>query len=216
MCRSARRCELHRSEAGSPADAHHRWPVCRTWVPAAPYFLAGLVFASKDPVANDAIATACMNLNRGLRNHRPGRQAWPGQDGVRRDRVVGTPLEEAIIQDFPKHPYKARKWPWTPTMYGKVANWDQSYRHELYGCPTIPGGNAIRLKSQKVGGQICPPLFFVRGKRFFCVAAMTKASSLSGRSHSPGHHIFLFFDTSMIHEQEPGELAGWTLLPGWS
>ena len=44
--------------------------------------------------------------------------------------VVGTPLEEAIIQDFPKHPYKARKWPWTPTMYGKVANWDAYYRHE--------------------------------------------------------------------------------------
>ena len=42
--------------------------------------------------------------------------------------VVGVPLEEAIIQDFPRHPYKARLWPWTPTRYGKVSNWDQKYR----------------------------------------------------------------------------------------
>jgi uncharacterized protein (DUF362 family) len=110
-----------------------------TWVPAAPYFLSGLIFASKDPVANDAVATACMNLN--PRNY--GTTTLAAKMGLGKFEydeieVVGVPLEEAILQDFPKHPYKARKWPWTPTMYGKVANWDAYYRHELYGVPNYP------------------------------------------------------------------------------
>lgn len=110
-----------------------------TWVPVAPYFLSGMVLASKDPVALDAIGTALMNLNpRNIGTTRLAAQHGLGKMEYDEIQVVGTPLEEAIIQDFPRHPYKARKWPWTPTMYGKVSNWDAYYRHELYGVPNYP------------------------------------------------------------------------------
>jgi len=110
-----------------------------TWVPVAPYFLSGLLFASKDPVALDAIATAVMNMNpRNIGTTRLAAQYKLGQMEYDQIEVVGTPLEEAIIQDFPRHPYKGRKWPWTPTMYGKVTNWDQLYRDPIFGVPNYP------------------------------------------------------------------------------
>jgi len=110
-----------------------------TWIPAAPYFQSGLIFASKDPVANDAIGTACMNLNpRNIGTTVLAAKMGLGKMEYDEIEVVGTPLEEAILQDFPRHPYKARRWPWTPTMYGKVANWDQYYRHPIYGVPNYP------------------------------------------------------------------------------
>jgi uncharacterized protein (DUF362 family) len=110
-----------------------------TWVPAAPYFPAGMIMASTDPVAVDAIATAVMNHNpRNIGTTRMGAKHGLGKMEYDEIKVVGVPLEEAIIQDFPRHPYKARLWPWTPTMYGKVSNWDQFYRHELYGVPNYP------------------------------------------------------------------------------
>jgi uncharacterized protein (DUF362 family) len=110
-----------------------------TWVPVAPYFLSGMIIASKDPVACDAIGTATMNLNpRNIGTTRLGAKHGLGKMEYDEIEVVGVPLEEAIIQDFPRHPYKARKWPWTPDMYGKVSNWDQYYRHELYGVANYP------------------------------------------------------------------------------
>ncbi|MGD0624855.1 MAG: DUF362 domain-containing protein [Thermodesulfobacteriota bacterium] len=110
-----------------------------TWVPAAPYFASGMIMASKDPVALDAIGTAVMNHNpRNIGTTRMCAEHGLGKMEYDEIQVVGTSLEEAIIQDFPRHPYKARKWPWTPTMYGKVSNWDAFYRHELYGVPNYP------------------------------------------------------------------------------
>ena len=110
-----------------------------TWVPAAPYFPAGYIFASKDPVALDAIGTAVMNHNpRNIGSTRLAAEKGLGKMEFDEIEVVGIPLEEAIIQDFPRHPYKARLWPWTPTRYGKVSNWDQFYRHDLYGVPDYP------------------------------------------------------------------------------
>ncbi len=110
-----------------------------TWVPVAPYFPAGLIIAGKDPVAVDAIGTAVMNHNpRNIGTTRLAAQYGLGKMEYDQIEVVGVPLEEAIIQDFPRHPYKARRWPWTPDMYGKVTNWDQYYRHPLYGVPNYP------------------------------------------------------------------------------
>jgi uncharacterized protein (DUF362 family) len=110
-----------------------------TWVPAAPYFPAGYIIASKDPVALDAIGTAIMNHNpRNIGSTRLAAEKGLGKMEYDEIEVVGIPLEEAIIQDFPRHPYKARLWPWTPTRYGKVSNWDQFYRHDLYGVPDYP------------------------------------------------------------------------------
>jgi uncharacterized protein (DUF362 family) len=110
-----------------------------TWVPVAPYFLSGMIMASKDPVALDAIGTAIMNHNpRNIGATRLAAKYGLGKMEYDEIEVVGVPLEEAIIQDFPRHPYKARKWPWTPDMYGKVTSWDQFYRHELYGVPNYP------------------------------------------------------------------------------
>ena len=110
-----------------------------TWVPAAPYFPAGYIFASKDPVALDAIGTAVMNHNpRNIGSTRLAAEKGLGKMEFDEIEVVGIPLEEAIIQDFPRHPYKARLWPWTPTRYGKISNWDQYYRHDLYGVPNYP------------------------------------------------------------------------------
>jgi len=110
-----------------------------TWVPAAPYFPAGMIMASTDPVAVDAIGTAVMNHNpRNIGTTRLGAKHGLGKMEYDEINVVGVSLEDAIIQDFPRHPYKARLWPWTPTMYGKVSNWDQFYRDELYGVPNYP------------------------------------------------------------------------------
>ena len=110
-----------------------------TWVPAAPYFPAGYIIASKDPVALDAIGTAVMNHNpRNIGSTRLAAEKGLGKMEFDEIEVVGIPLEEAIIQDFPRHPYKARLWPWTPTRYGKISNWDQYYRHDLYGVPDYP------------------------------------------------------------------------------
>jgi len=116
-------------------DANH----AGTWVPVAPYFLTGMIMASKDPVALDAIGTAVMNLNpRNIGTTRLAAKHGLGKMEYDQITVVGVPLEEVIIQDFPRHPYKARKWPWTPDMYGKVSNWDQYYRHPLYGVANYP------------------------------------------------------------------------------
>jgi len=110
-----------------------------TWVPAAPYVLTGMLMASKDPVAVDAICTAIMNMNpRNIGTTRLAAQHGLGKMEYDEIEVVGVPLEEAIIQDFARHPYKARKWPWTPTMYGKVSNWDQLYRDPIFGVPNYP------------------------------------------------------------------------------
>jgi uncharacterized protein (DUF362 family) len=110
-----------------------------TWVPVAPYFLSGMIMASKDAVALDAIGTAVMNHNpRNIGTTIICAEHGLGKMEYDEIQVVGVPLEEAIIQDFPRHPYKARHFPWTPTMYGKVANWDAFYRHELYGVPNYP------------------------------------------------------------------------------
>jgi len=110
-----------------------------TWGPAAPYFYTGLILAGKDPVAVDAIGTACMNLNpRTIGTTRLAAQNGLGKMDYDEIEVVGTPLEEAIIQDYPRHPYKARAYPWAPDSYGKVTNWDQYYRHPLYGVPDYP------------------------------------------------------------------------------
>jgi uncharacterized protein (DUF362 family) len=110
-----------------------------TWVPAAPYVPVGMIIAGKDPVAVDAVSTAVMNHNpRNIGTTRLGAEHGLGKMEYDEIEVAGVPLEDAIIQDFPRHPYKARKWPWTPTMYGKVSNWDQFYRHELYGVPNYP------------------------------------------------------------------------------
>jgi uncharacterized protein (DUF362 family) len=110
-----------------------------TWVPVAPYFPSGMIMASKDPVAVDAICTAIMNHNpRNIGTTRLAAEHGLGKMEYDEIEVVGVALEDAIIQEFPRHPYKARRWPWTPTMYGKVSNWDQFYRHELYGVPNYP------------------------------------------------------------------------------
>jgi uncharacterized protein (DUF362 family) len=110
-----------------------------TWVPVAPYFLTGYIMASKDPVALDAIGTAVMNHNpRNIGTIRMAAEHGLGKMGFDEIEVVGVPLEEAIIQDFPRHPYKGRWHPWAPDKYGKVTNWDQYYRHELFGVPTYP------------------------------------------------------------------------------
>ncbi len=110
-----------------------------TWTPVAPYFLSGLLIASKDPVAADAIGTACMNLNpRNIGSTRLAAKHGLGKMEYDEIEVVGLPLEEAIIQDFPRHPYAARWLPWTPELYGKVTNWDQYYRHPAYGVPNYP------------------------------------------------------------------------------
>lgn len=110
-----------------------------TWVPAAPYFASGMIMASKDPVAVDAICTAVMNHNpRNIGTTRLAAQHGLGKMEYDEIEVVGVSLEDAIIQDFPRHPYKARLWPWTPTMYGKVSNWDQKYRDPLFGVPNYP------------------------------------------------------------------------------
>jgi uncharacterized protein (DUF362 family) len=110
-----------------------------TWVPAAPYFPSGMIMAGRDPVAVDAICTAVMNHNpRNIGTTRLAAKHGLGKMEYDEIEVVGVPLEEAIIQDFPRHPYKARLWPWTPTRYGKVSNWDQKYRDPLYGVPNYP------------------------------------------------------------------------------
>ena len=110
-----------------------------TWVPAAPYFPSGMIMASKDPVAIDAICTAVMNHNpRNIGTTRLAAKNGLGKMEYDEIEVVGVPLEEAIIQDFPRHPYAARLWPWTPTRYGKVSNWDQKYRDPLYGVANYP------------------------------------------------------------------------------
>jgi len=110
-----------------------------TWVPVAPYFLTGYIMASKDAVAIDAIGTAVMNHNpRNIGTTRLAAQYGLGKMEYDEIEVVGIPLEEAIIQDFPRHPYKGRWYPWTPDRFGKVTNWDQYYRHELYGVPNYP------------------------------------------------------------------------------
>lgn len=110
-----------------------------TWVPVAPYFASGMIMASTDPVALDAIGTAVMNHNpRNIGTTRLAAENGLGKMEYDEIKVVGVPLEEAIIQDFARHPYKARKWPWTPDKYGKVSNWDQYYRHELYGVANYP------------------------------------------------------------------------------
>ena len=110
-----------------------------TWVPAAPYVATGMMMASTDPVALDAIGTAVMNHNpRNIGTTRMGAKHGLGKMEYDEIKVVGTSLEDAIIQDFGRHPYKARKWPWTPHMYGQVTNWDQKYRDDLYGVPNYP------------------------------------------------------------------------------
>jgi uncharacterized protein (DUF362 family) len=110
-----------------------------TWGPAAPYFYAGLILAGQDPVAVDAVGTACMNHNpRNIGTTRLAAQHGLGRMEYEEIEVVGTPLEEAIIQDYPRHPFKARCFPWAPDSYGKVTNWDQYYRHPLYGVPNYP------------------------------------------------------------------------------
>ena len=110
-----------------------------TWTPVAPYFLTGYIMASKDPVALDAIATAVMNHNpRNIGTTRMAAEHGLGKMEYDEIKVVGVPLEEAIIQDFPRHPYKARWHPWASDKYGKVSNWDQYYRHEMFGVPTYP------------------------------------------------------------------------------
>ena len=110
-----------------------------TWPPVAPYFRSGLIIASKDPVAADAIGTACMNLNpRNIGTTRLAAKYALGKMEYDEIEVVGVPLEEAIIQDFPRHPYKGRWNPGAPDQWGKVSNWDQYYRHPLYGVPDYP------------------------------------------------------------------------------
>jgi uncharacterized protein (DUF362 family) len=110
-----------------------------TWGRAAPYFCTGLIFAGKDPVAVDAIGTACMNFNpRNIGTTRLAAQYGLGKMEYDEIEVVGTSLEQAIIQDYPRHPYKARCYSWAPESYGKVTNWDQYYRHPLYGVPAYP------------------------------------------------------------------------------
>jgi len=110
-----------------------------TWVPVAPYFLTGYIMASKDPVALDAIGTAVMNHNpRNIGTTRLAAKYGLGKMEYDEIEVVGVPLEEAIIQDFPRHPAKARMWPWAQDAYGKVTNWDQYYRHPKWGIPTYP------------------------------------------------------------------------------
>jgi len=80
-----------------------------------------------------------MNFNpRNIGTTRLAAQYGLGQMEYDEIEVVGTPLEEAIIQDYPRHPYKARCYPWAPDSYGKVTNWDQYYRHALYGVPDYP------------------------------------------------------------------------------
>jgi hypothetical protein len=54
--------------------------------------------------------------------------------GLHEIEVVGTPLEEAIIQDCGI--LQARAYPWADS-YGKV-ELDQYYRHTLYGVPDYP------------------------------------------------------------------------------
>ena len=110
-----------------------------TWTPVAPYFLTGYVMASKDPVALDAIGTAVMNHNpRNIGTTRLAAKYGLGKMEYDEIEVVGVPLEEAIIQDFPRHPAKARLWPWASNAYGKVTNWDQYYRHQKWGVPDYP------------------------------------------------------------------------------
>ena len=110
-----------------------------TWVPVAPYFRTGMIIASKDPVAADAIGTAIMNLNpRNIGTTRLAAKIGVGKMEYDQIEVVGVPLEEAIIQDFPRHPYTGRWLPWAPDMYGKVTNWDQYYRHPAFGVPDYP------------------------------------------------------------------------------
>jgi len=110
-----------------------------TWPPVAPYFRSGLIIVSKDPVAADAIGTACMNMNpRNIGTTRLAAQYGLGKMEYDEIEVVGVPLEEAIIQDFPRHPYKGRWNPWAPNHWGKVTNWDQYYSHPLYGVPDYP------------------------------------------------------------------------------
>jgi len=110
-----------------------------TWTPVAPYFLTGYIIASKDPVALDAIGTAVMNHNpRNIGTTRLAAKYGLGKMEYDEIEVVGMPLEEAIIQDFPRHPVKGRMWPWASNAYGKVTNWDQYYRHPKWGIPNYP------------------------------------------------------------------------------
>jgi uncharacterized protein (DUF362 family) len=110
-----------------------------TWPPVAPYFRSGLIMASKDPVAADAIGTAVMNLNpRNIGTTCLAAKYGLGQMEYDEIEVVGVSLEEAIIQDFPRHPYKGRWHPEAPNHWGKITNWDQYYRHPLYGVPNYP------------------------------------------------------------------------------